>query len=492
MILNLAVIAIAAAPLAPPANGLFRDRHRLSEGPAVEVWTNKDDDLLRRGDQVRVYFRASESGYVTVFRIDTDGRVRVLYPTEPWEDNYARAGQRYEVRGYADRQSFTVDDYPGEGYVFAVASRDPFNYGNLVRGDHWDYRVIAEGGRVAGDPYVALTDLVDRIVPVNYSEYSYDVLPYYVEERHQYPRFLCYECHAYASYSYWNPYAYSCFRFRIVIYDDFYYQPYRRYGGTRVIYRSAPRIAPRYVFKDRGPSEAYVTTVRERPVDQTGRRLVDRGVTARDLGASGQLPTPVNTGRVRPELSSDRNSGASSGVTTPGGYSGTGRRTDTPPATSGGSSTPAQGDGRRGGVANPNDRPGRQGTVDNSGSGTRRPVENIVPTVPGGDNRQPTLERRDPRQEPGRQPETREQPQPNTANEQPRVQPRSEPRREPARGQVERQPETRQQPQPESRQPERRAEPKAQPSQAPAQPQAPAKAPEKSDDESSSSGRRRN
>ena len=28
------------------------------------------------------------------------------------------------------------------------------------------------------------------------------------------PRFLCYDCHAYASYAYWDPYAYACVRFR--------------------------------------------------------------------------------------------------------------------------------------------------------------------------------------------------------------------------------------------------------------------------------------
>src|SRR5258706_538372 len=81
----------------------------------------------------------------------------------------------------------------------------------------------------------------------NYDEYSYDVLPYYVEQHYDYPRFLCYDCHAYASYSYWNPYSYSCFRFRIVMYDDYFYYPNRRYAGARFVYRSAPRLAPRYV-----------------------------------------------------------------------------------------------------------------------------------------------------------------------------------------------------------------------------------------------------
>jgi hypothetical protein len=472
MMLNLALFALATAastgnPI-PATSGLFVDRHRIEDGPAVEVWTNKDDDLLRRGDQVSVYFRASESGYVTVFRIDTDGRVRVIYPHDPWEDNYVRAGQRYEVRGYGDRQSFIVDDYPGEGYVFAVASRDPFDYGNLVRGDHWDYRVIADGGRVTGDPYVAVTDLVDRIVPPNYSEYTYDVFPYFVEERHQYPRFLCYECHSYASYTYWNPYSYSCFRFRIVIYDDFYYYPNRRYGGARVVYRNSPRIAPRYVFKDRGPSEAFVTTVRQRPVDQNGRGVADRGATARDLGGSGRLPTPINTGRQRPGLSSDGN-GASAGSSTGQSTYGTGRRVEGQSQNAGGSAT-----SNDRGRTTPYERPGRQvesgnqGSTTTSGSG-RRGTEGIIPPAPGGDRQQPTLERRDPRDTPGRQGDTGAQTQGSDdgARAQPQSEPRREPRRTPER-QVEPQPESRQPtPQPESRQPERRAEPRSEPRQSP-------------------------
>ena len=38
------------------------------------------------------------------------------------------------------------------------------------------------------------------------SDYDYDVVPYYVERHYDYPRFVCYDCHAYASYSEWDPY----------------------------------------------------------------------------------------------------------------------------------------------------------------------------------------------------------------------------------------------------------------------------------------------
>jgi hypothetical protein len=267
-------------------------RHRSPASPYVEVWTNRDD-VYRRGDKLKLYFRTDVDAYVTVFRVDTDGRVRVLFPSDPWDDNYAVGGEQYRVDPRDDGYTFRVDDYPGQGYLFAVATRDPFVYEAFVRNQHWDYRLIGTNGRIAGDPYVAIGDLIADIVPAGYADYSYDVVPYYVEQRYEYPRFLCYDCHSYVSWPYWDPYAHSCFRFRIVIYDDPYYYPARVYQGTRVVYRRPNVLVPRYVFKDRGPGDRDVVTVRERPVDDAGRRRIEPGATRRTLPGGVLLPAPA-------------------------------------------------------------------------------------------------------------------------------------------------------------------------------------------------------
>ncbi len=278
-----------AGPPAAPARAL------PALTPHIEVWLN-NEDVYHRGDRAHVYFQTDEDAYITIFRVDTDGRVRVLFPVDPWEDNYARGGHRYDVAAREDDYAFRIDDYPGEGYVFAIASADPFNYASYVRGDHWDYRAIATQGRVTGDPYVALGDLINQIVPANYVDYTYDVASYYVEEHYSYPRFVCYNCHAYAAYPYWDPYATPCIRYRVVIYNDPFYYPRRVYGGTRVVFVSRPRLPiARYVFKDRTPTEPYVTTVRQRPVDASGRRVVDPGIGARAVGGVGRIPAPIST-----------------------------------------------------------------------------------------------------------------------------------------------------------------------------------------------------
>jgi hypothetical protein len=247
----------------------------------VTVWTNREDPY-RRGEGARVYLSTGEPSYVTVFRVDTDGRLRVLFPREPWGDTYVRDGRDLEVSGARGGRSFIVDDYPGMGYVFAIASSSPFEYADITRGDYWDYRLI-DGGRIQGDPYVVLTDLAERITRGN--DYDYDIVPYHVDQRYDYPRFVCYDCHAYASYDEWNPYERACTRFRVVVYDDPRYYPYRYNRGRNVVAERLPHPGPRYVFRDADPGSDYVTRLQRRPGGEPAR-------TSEDVGGPGSVPTP--------------------------------------------------------------------------------------------------------------------------------------------------------------------------------------------------------
>jgi hypothetical protein len=287
MLTTLALFAsLAGQPAAPVvATRLDSDRSRVS------VWTDRGDDPYQTGRSARVYVRADRDAYVTILRVDTDGQIRVLFPRDPWEDNFVRGGREFEVQDTREDDAFYVDDYPGVGYIFAVASPDPFDYNAITSGDHWDYRVVSDG-RVRGDPYVALTDLAQRIVPENDNDWDYDLVPYYVERHYDYPRFLCYDCHSYASYSAWDPYAYSCVRFRIVVFDDPYYYPYRYYGGTRVVFTRPYRPEPRFIFKDRDGAgdDRFVTHARER--ERPDNDNTRRGVRGVDIGGRGSIPVP--------------------------------------------------------------------------------------------------------------------------------------------------------------------------------------------------------
>ena len=295
-------LGIGTKPLPIDHLRLYRDLGRQDRA-RVSVWLNKSDPYAR-GTRARVYVSTEQDAYLTVLRIDTDGRVRVLFPQEPWDDNWVPGGRSFEVEDRDGASAFRVDDPPGEGYVFAIASDDRFDYSPiLTERDHWDYRLIADG-QVRGDPYVAMTDLAERIV-MQGGEYDYDLAQYDVERHYDYPRFVCYDCHAYAPYYAWNPYGHNCVRFRVVIYDDPYYYPYRYYGGRRVVITRPRRPQPRYVFVDNDGRRDYVTRIQNRPRREQeggggGGEDQIRPRRGEDVGGRGTVRTPGLPDRRRP------------------------------------------------------------------------------------------------------------------------------------------------------------------------------------------------
>jgi hypothetical protein len=298
-------VLLAGLPLSSPANNDSAVRHPARHSVAagrVAVWSDRDDPY-DRGDAARVYLSAQEAAHVAVFRVDTDGRIRVLFPREPWGETWVRESPRLELPGARGERTFVVDDDPGIGYLFAISSRRPFDFDDIARGDHWDYRAI-EGGRITGDPYVALTQLAGRIAPGD--DYDYDVSPYYVERRYDYPRFACYDCHAYAKYDEWDPYSRACARFRVVIYDDPRYYPYRLGRGRNVVIEHSHRPEPRFVFRDADEEREYVTRVTTGGGGQYRYRQ-SAGRTSRDVGGRGAVPVPGlsadrNAARMAPSL----------------------------------------------------------------------------------------------------------------------------------------------------------------------------------------------
>jgi hypothetical protein len=413
--------------------------------PKVELWTNRGDATYSRGDAVHVNVRSDQDGYVTILRVDTDGRIRVLFPRDPWEDNFVRGGREFELLGNSADDAFRVDDYPGVGYLFAIVSPEPFVYDPIENADHWDYRAIAD---VRGDPYVALTDLAGRIVPSGESDWDYDVVPYYVERHYDYPRFLCYDCHQYVSYRTWDPYDYSCVRFRVVVYDDPFYYPYRTYGGTSVVFTRPYRPGPRFIFKDQDGRSPFVSRERERPVNDNGRRRVsgDGGGS----GGTGVIPPPR-------ERHPDGRPGDQGG-----GHDGNGGGNGGGNGNGGGHDRDGRGhDGNGGGNGNGGDdngrrrRPGQDGHPDQPGRPSWQP---IVPSRPS-DQGQPSDRGSSDRGSSDRGRQSQPESRPSQRPEQQRPESRGHDQARPAE-----RPEPRAQPQ--SR-PERQSAPRAEPKRDP-------------------------
>ena len=146
------------------------------EDPPIRITLNKRG-VLERGDRVRAFIRTAEDGYVLVLHAEPDGRIRVLFPLDPFYDDYVRGGDKLEIRGRGDREAFRVLERDGVGTVFAAYSRDPFTLGAFILADHWDYRALDEW-RITGDrdPEGELIALAQEITGQTFFEY--DVLQY--------------------------------------------------------------------------------------------------------------------------------------------------------------------------------------------------------------------------------------------------------------------------------------------------------------------------
>jgi hypothetical protein len=281
---------------------------RFSRGPGVRVWTNSGD-VVRRNERVRVYYRVERDAFVTVLRVDTDGRVQVLFPRHPEDNTWAEAGHNYSVSNWDRGTAFVVDDFNGVGYIFAIASEAPFEYRPIHDGDRWHFTAMSDG-RIHGDPRASLEEMMIGLLPPDFYDFDTHITPYYVERRYDYPRFVCYDCHAYVPFATWNPYHSWCRSYTLVVWNDpwYYYPSYwyptRYYGGRRVVYTYASARS-RYVFKERGSSGAGID-YRRRDLSSNARRPEEAGVRAVDLGGIGRVPAPRSSADGRVTFDRDR------------------------------------------------------------------------------------------------------------------------------------------------------------------------------------------
>ena len=360
----------------------------------ARVWLDRGvDPVLRRGDRVRVYYRTAQDAFVGIFQIDTNGFVRLLFPRSPADDHYVSGGRDYRLL-FPSSPYWRVDENEGKGYLFVVAATTPldfsaFSYSRYDGG--WDLSSVAQN--VYSDPYVAMDDFVDTVIPDwEYAGYALDFATYDVDRSHDYPRFLCYDCHGFQPFNSWNPYGYYCTNFRVVVYDDPYFYPSYRYSGTRVVYvrPPAPR-QPMFVFKERAPGEPGTPVVQTRPADRPGVRgdPPRRGVG----GAGGLSPADgagAGVGRGTTAVPPRRTPAAS----VPG------RPGQSPDA--GASSRTLRPDPTRAPPRRPSEvlpgAPGRNPPVVRRSGGNRPERPPIQSPPPGERDRRPTLERRpDPR-----------------------------------------------------------------------------------------------
>ena len=309
MMMSLGVAA--AAPMSARAAASYQ----VAEGEGIlqdsleaRVWLDRGDEpVLEPGDDVRVYYRTTDDAFAAIFRIDTDGRISMLFPHHPGADSFVPGGRDYRLI-LAKSPRWRVRDDPGEGYFFMLASPFPLDFSAFEYDAELGWDLSGVGEVVYEDPYVAIDDYVAALLPSwDIEPYALDFLSYSVGEEHEYPRFLCYDCHGFQNYSSWDPYAASCTSYQVVVWNDPYFLPRYRYSGTRVVFARPYGPRPRYGVTVRRPGGPRGPIVRARAAPprrvgvykesprRSARPSAGAGVSPRGaVGAGSSVRRPIN------------------------------------------------------------------------------------------------------------------------------------------------------------------------------------------------------
>jgi hypothetical protein len=209
------LLLVSTAGLAAPST---------TQDPPIHIWYNSDGAFAYR-DRAKVYARAAESGYLVVLREDLEGRVRVLAPVDPSDDQHVSGGKKYELKGRGGREAFVAEDTAGQGTVLAAWSKTPFTFDRYVKDGRWDLDALSGEGPRTDDAEAHLRAIADAMQAPG-GHFDYDVAiytvsaPRYARALYPYP----YGWAGYWGYDPWWGFGPPVFTSRI------FFHPVRRFG----------------------------------------------------------------------------------------------------------------------------------------------------------------------------------------------------------------------------------------------------------------------
>lgn len=160
------------------------------QDPPIHIWYNSGGDFAYR-DRAKVYARSADNGYLVALRADLSGRVRVLSPVDPDDDQHVSAGKKYELKGRGGREAFVAEDTSGQGIVLAAWSKTPFTFDRYVKNGQWDLDALSGQGPHSGDAEAHLMSIVNDMSPGGHFDYDLAVYtvsaPHYARALYPYP-----------------------------------------------------------------------------------------------------------------------------------------------------------------------------------------------------------------------------------------------------------------------------------------------------------------
>ncbi len=168
----------------------------------IDIWVNKGDDATYYyGEDVAVYFRASDDCYVVVYDIDPAGNVGVLFPRDYDNDCFVEGGKIYRIPDYQDDYRLEISGPRGYEYIYAIASYDYIRPPDFIRYESydysdWDYYNSDFVHATRGERERFVADLNDRIVNGPYVQAS---VSFYINNYYRH--------HRWYRHWYYDPYA---------------------------------------------------------------------------------------------------------------------------------------------------------------------------------------------------------------------------------------------------------------------------------------------
>jgi hypothetical protein len=250
--------------------GLALPSGARAERLGVRVSTDRGEDAVyNSGDALEISAKVSGDAYLLVYEIDAEGALHLLFPFER-AGAYVEGPTTVRLPSSDSDYQLVVEGPVGEGYIVAIASREPF--GSLpwylrpydaraeelgYHGDDADAEAdgVTAEGRIVGDPFVAMERIRRRILadPADRESFATDYASYYVHQAVRYPRYLCYDCHRPGQWAWWDgfdPYYTSCTAMDFRVNATWWWGPSYWFGQVPYfVYVYRPDCPPRF----RGP-----------------------------------------------------------------------------------------------------------------------------------------------------------------------------------------------------------------------------------------------
>jgi hypothetical protein len=342
-----------------------------------------NDGRFREGEYVRVQVDANADGYLLVLQYDTFGRLRVLFPLDPRDDNRVIRGRRYEVRDDAGRFAFRADG-DGPGLIYSAIAAEPWRLEEIVADGRWDYDRLTVN-RDAEDPEPEITELVQRLAGPG--GFDYDVLDYRVygatpgSTTYGYGQDYVYGYEPYRQCDYyWSfggcrsfrfglSYGYDPFYYGYYPYRSYYYPSYYPYYYPRGSITVRPRV-PRAIVSGR-PRAYNVTPIRPRGGETSRsidwrRRDINTTRPSRPSGWNAPTARPSRPPSERRDFRGDTRDRGRDGREWSAPSGNRDRARDNPPARSEPRARPERNEGNRG-------NNGGQARGNNDGGGRSSP-----------------------------------------------------------------------------------------------------------------------